>query len=84
MLIIVISYGREGREPFTQTCICEDEWIDPLNTVDLLSFVYKELQALPSTLDKVIVIQNDQITIEYDNEDGLGTEDQDMQLEIIL
>lgn len=82
MIIIAISHGRTTDDPFAHTIICEDEWVDPFNIINLLSFIYKEISVLPSTLDQVLVIEEDQLLASYDNEDGLGSEDQDHQLEI--
>ena len=84
MIIVATSYGRENCDPSTHTCICENDWVDPQDIASLSSFLYNELHTLPSTLDSIVVIQGEEIIASYDSEDGLGNEEQDNYLEILI
>lgn len=81
MIIVSIGYGRDAYEPFTYTCTCEDEWVNPQDVVALCSFIYKEHNVMASSLDRVLVIESGEIIADYDYEDGLGSLDQDLLVE---
>lgn len=81
MLIISIGHSHL-RDPFTYTCVCEDDVFNPHNMAEALTFIYKEHSILPSNLHQVLIIRDDQVLMQYDNEDGLGNEDADLYLEL--
>ena len=73
MLIIAIGFGLTI-DPYTFTCVCQEDDLDPHSVESVLAFLEKEHDLIASSMDEIILIDQDQIVSHYDFENGLGQE----------
>lgn len=73
MLIIAIGFGQTT-DPYTFTCVCEEDDLDPQNVESVIAFLEKEHDLLAISMDEILVIDQDRVLANYTYEDGLGQE----------
>ena len=74
MLVVAVGFGHS---PFTCSCPCESDEVDPHDLPSILSLIDKEHHLIPTSIDELLVIDNDQVIATYDYEDGLGQREED-------
>lgn len=73
MLIVAVGFGQTT-DPYTFSCVCEEEDVDPQSVEAVVAFLEKEHDLLASSMDEILVIDHNQVLANYTYEDGLGQE----------